>query len=72
MKKIAFILFLIASMASCKKESGDCYKCIPAANQVQYYNNDTVICEGHSLYSKAVQDNVTDDNAQQVNCKKMQ
>ena len=70
MKKIAFILFLIASMASCKKESGDCYKCIPLP--IQPYSGDTIICEGHVKFDRAASNILADDNAQQINCKKMQ
>jgi hypothetical protein len=71
MKKIAFILFLIASMASCKKESKVCYKCIPYPGQTSLLTNDTIICEGHYFFSKAEQDRLTDLNAQEVPCKKM-
>ena len=69
MKKLLFILFIIAAASSCKKEAGDCYKCIPAASQP--YSGDTIICEGHVWFSRAQDNIMADDNAQQINCKKM-
>lgn len=69
MKKLLFILFFIAAFSSCKKEAGDCYKCIPAASQP--YSGDTIICEGHVWFDKAANGMLSDDNFNEVKCKKM-
>lgn len=71
MKKLLFMLSIVAAASSCKKESGDCYKCIPAANQTDLWTNDTIICEGHPFFDKAEQDRLTDLNAQEIKCKKV-